>query len=76
MVDISSCLIFLTVLLRELEKKDSSEFNNGNVPNGSTPKPGKDKCDSKDGKNKENIKDDEKSKELDYTPEQLAEVKR
>jgi hypothetical protein len=62
-------------LLQELEKKATTETTNGNIPNGSTHKAGKDKGKNKDT-DKENEEEDEKTKEPDYTPEQLAEVKR
>ena len=61
-------------MLQELEKKEATE-SNGNIPNGSTSK-----CDTNNVRNrekkKENMTEDEKTKEPDYTPEQLAEVKR
>ena len=67
-------LLFLCIgisgLLQELEEK---ERTNGNIPNGSTHKPDKG---NKKEKDKVSEEEDEKTKEPDYTPEQLAEVKR
>ena len=59
-------------LLQELEQKEKTETANGNIPNGSTHKSDKSRHKENDNKNVE----DEKSKEPDYTAEQLAEVKR
>ena len=66
------CIYIHLGLLKELEEKEKTETANGNIPNGSTHKSDKSKHKENDNKNVE----DEKSKEPDYTPEQLAEVKR
>ena len=78
---LSSVLIIASVFFveilgfaEELNRTDSKENSNENIRNGSAHK-----ADKNNDKNKNNIEEcdnEEKTKECDYTPDQLAEVKR
>ncbi|XP_028405939.1 dnaJ homolog subfamily B member 14-like [Dendronephthya gigantea] len=59
---------------QELNKKDSKENGDENIHNGSAHKT--DKNNEKNKNNFEECDTEEKTKECDYTPDQLAEVKR